>query len=54
MFALLQMKGPRINSSVQFDDVFENVNMYNIFCAILKITPAPNNGSMTIANKVVL
>jgi hypothetical protein len=53
MHAVLQMKGPRINSSAVLDDVVENVNLYNMFCKILKISPAANNGSFSFAQSVL-
>ena len=53
MHAVLQMKGPRINNSAVLDDVVENVNLYNMFCRILNISPAPNNGSFLFAQLVL-
>ncbi len=53
MHAILQMKGPRINNNAVIENVVDNVNLYNMFCMILKIKPASNNGSMHFAHKVV-
>jgi hypothetical protein len=55
MHAILQMKGPRIDSSAVLTDAVDNVNLYPMFCALLRINPAPNNGStLALAEKVLL
>jgi hypothetical protein len=54
MLAVFQMKGPRFNSLTQLEDPVDNIHLYNMFCKILKITPAPNNGTMSLANKIIL
>lgn len=32
---------------------FENVDIYNIMCRILKLDPAPNDGTMDVANQIL-
>jgi hypothetical protein len=54
MWAVLQMKGPRINAKAHLHTVVENVHLYNMFCSLLRITPAPNNGTQHLAQQVVL
>lgn len=54
MWAVLQMKGPRINSKAHLHTVVDNVHLYNMFCSLLSITPAPNNGTQDLAKQVVL
>jgi hypothetical protein len=54
MLAVLQMKGPRINNNASLNDVVDNVHLYNMFCKLLTIKPAPNNGTMQFAHRVLL
>ena len=54
MWAVLQMKGPRINAKAHLHSVVENVHLYNMFCSLLRIRPAPNNGTQDLAKQVIL
>ena len=54
MLAVLQMKGPRINNNASLNDVVDNVHLYNMFCKMLKIKPAANNGTMQFAHEVLI
>ena len=54
MLAVLQMKGPRINNNASLNDVIDNVHLYNMFCKLLKIEPASNNGTMQFAHRVLI
>jgi hypothetical protein len=54
MFAVFQMKGPRIKNIAEVNDVVENVHLYNMFCTILRISSAPNNGTLELATMVIL
>lgn len=53
MHAVLLMKGPRINNEAVLDNVVDNVHLYNMFCKMLSVIPAPNNGTMQLAQKVI-
>jgi hypothetical protein len=53
MHAVLLMKGPRINNEAVLDNVVDNVHLYNMFCKMLSVIPAPNNGTMQFAQKVI-
>jgi hypothetical protein len=53
MHAVLQLKGPRINNKAVLDNVVDNVHLYNMFCMLLNIVPASNNGSKQFAEQVL-
>ncbi len=48
MGALFIASGPAFRPGVQIDDV-ENVHLYNLLCAVLGLTPAPNDGDQRLA-----
>ena len=54
MHAVLLMKGPRINNSAALTEPVDNVNLYPMFCSLLKITCAPNNGTLTSVEHLLL
>jgi hypothetical protein len=53
MFAVFQMKGPRIKNSAEVNNAVDNVHLYNMFCKLLRINSAPNNGTFDLATQVV-
>ena len=53
MHAVLLMKGPRINNSAVMTEPVDNVNLYPMFCSLLKITCAPNNGTMAAVQQLL-
>lgn len=52
MGALFVAKGPAFKRGHVFDDV-SNVHVYNLLCAVLGITPAPNEGDDRLADEVL-
>jgi predicted AlkP superfamily pyrophosphatase or phosphodiesterase len=52
MRAIFIAHGPAIKSG-RVVAPFENVQVYNLMCAILGLTPAPNDGDMTAARAVL-
>ncbi|MEN3331503.1 MAG: hypothetical protein V7641_868 [Blastocatellia bacterium] len=38
----------------QVVEAFENIQVYNLMCAILKLKPAPNDGNMDAARAVLI
>ena len=53
MHAVLLMKGPRINNSAVMTEPVDNVNLYPMFCSLLKITCAANNGTMAAVQQLL-
>ena len=45
MNAIFYAKGPAFKKGVQLPP-FKNIDLYELMCAILKITPAPNDGNL--------
>jgi len=43
MHAIFVAAGPELRRGLVVEP-FENVDLYNFICAVLKITPAPNDG----------
>ena len=43
MGALFLARGPAFRAGVEFDEV-DNIHLYNLLCAALGLTPAPNDG----------
>ena len=54
MHAVLLMKGPRINNSAVLTEPLDNVNLYPMFCSLLKITCAPNNGTLASVKHLLM
>lgn len=52
MHGIFYAIGPRIKRGVETPS-FENVDIYNIICRILKIDPAPNDGNQDIPGMVL-
>ena len=52
MHGIFYAMGPRINRGVETPS-FENVDLYNIICTILKIDPAPNDGNQEVPGMVL-
>jgi predicted AlkP superfamily pyrophosphatase or phosphodiesterase len=53
MGALFVADGPSFRHGKELDDV-DNVDIYNLLCADLKITPAPNDGSQRLVEEVLV
>ncbi|CAJ0584897.1 unnamed protein product, partial [Mesorhabditis spiculigera] len=53
MRALLAMRGPAFESRKMITEIPTNIDIYPLICSILKITPAPNNGSLAIIKKAL-
>ena len=47
MGALFVASGPAFRRGVEFADV-ENIHVYNLLCAVLRLRPAPNDGDDTL------
>ncbi|HVU16976.1 MAG TPA: alkaline phosphatase family protein [Candidatus Didemnitutus sp.] len=52
MGALFVADGPSFQHGKTIDDV-DNVDIYNLLCAEMKITPAPNDGSQKLVDEVL-
>ncbi|HEY4302382.1 MAG TPA: nucleotide pyrophosphatase/phosphodiesterase family protein [Candidatus Didemnitutus sp.] len=52
MGALFVADGPSFRHNKELDDV-DNVDIYNLLCATLKITPAANDGSQKLVEEVL-
>lgn len=53
MHALLVAAGPDIRRGVVVPP-FENVHVYDFLCALLKLTPAPNDGDPAVARRLLV
>lgn len=47
MRGLFIAKGPHFKEGYVSSDIFDNLDVYPLMCEILKIKPAPNNGTLT-------
>ncbi|VDI60927.1 ectonucleotide pyrophosphatase/phosphodiesterase family member 1/3 [Mytilus galloprovincialis] len=52
MQALFVAHGPDFRQGIE-SDPFENIELYNLMCELLKISPAPNNGTMGSLNHLL-
>ncbi len=52
MGALFIASGPAFRRGLELGDV-ENIHVYNLLCAVLGITPAPNDGDARLARKAL-
>ncbi len=52
MDAIFYAKGPAFKKGAQLP-VIQNTNLYELMCAILKITPAPNDGDINVTKEVL-
>lgn len=52
MGALFIASGPAFQSGVQLDEV-QNIQIYNLLCAVLGITPAPNDGDDRLGRAIL-
>ncbi len=53
MNAIFYATGPAFKKGVQLS-VIQNTNLYELMCAILKITPAPNDGNLDVFKDVLI
>lgn len=53
MSGVFLARGPHFKKSYQVQQI-ENVELYQIMCAILGITPNPHNGSWSLVENMVL
>jgi hypothetical protein len=47
------MSGPAFVSNRTFDEIPENIDIYELMCRVLNIEPAPNNGSIDRVKQVL-
>ncbi len=47
MHGLFVAAGPRLRSGARVP-AFENVHVYDLMCEILRLTPAPNDGDISL------
>ncbi|RMG67858.1 MAG: alkaline phosphatase family protein [Calditrichaeota bacterium] len=52
MWGILLARGPAFRSDVHPGPV-ENIHLYNLLCAILRVPPEPNDGNMSLARQVL-
>jgi len=52
MQALFLARGPAFKKGLVIDS-FENIQLYNMMTQILHITPAPNDGTFELANRIL-
>lgn len=52
MGALFLAIGPAFQRGVEIDD-FENIEIYNLLCAVLVVKPAPNNGDQRLVREAL-
>jgi hypothetical protein len=52
MGALFIASGPAIRRGSTLDQA-DNIQVYNLLCAILGITPAPNDGDARLARRLL-
>lgn len=52
MNAIFYAKGPAFKKGIQLP-VIQNIDIYELMCAILKINPAPNDGNIDLIEKVL-
>ncbi|PIC33723.1 hypothetical protein B9Z55_013603 [Caenorhabditis nigoni] len=53
MRAFLMMRGPAFSENFTIADIPSNVDLYNLMCHVLGITPTENNGTMEIVKRAL-
>jgi hypothetical protein len=52
MWGIFYAKGPDIQKGKKIP-AFENIHLYELMCQLLDITPAPNDGNLTVLSSII-